>query len=426
MNTINWRVTPINLEPNGLATIEILSAPLRDAVHVTISTPNNSMYTVDITITEGKGEAQVMLNSGEGEYEFTLVDALPTVLRVYATSQAAPALTCKLTTTVARLTYLQGQEFKIIVSQGLSGLATVICHHTLIPVTLDENGNGVAYYSHPVAGDINILAIQGTCSASAKVVNILPSINLPNTIANPLPKCQHPLRVTCKISRPTIPTGETATLTITVCNENNSALSYTLPAVTFAPDLGISSSTTIAINNESIPPTTCRDFNFTIQGTNATNTYKTATIVLPHHTYVCEGESYTVAASGVSTIITPASQTCGLEVTHFSLSSTYVPKGTKVQLRMDIVNRGSGNISKLTLLPINLPSALGGGVFSFDNVSIDAGSNFINIQEYTTSNTTQYPITAVVYIPANSITGLCSGTLLADNEPHTVSVTVGA
>jgi hypothetical protein len=78
MNTINWRVTPINLEPNGLATIEILSAPLRDAVHVTISTPNNSMYTVDITITEGKGEAQVMLNSGEGEYEFTLVDALRT------------------------------------------------------------------------------------------------------------------------------------------------------------------------------------------------------------------------------------------------------------------------------------------------------------------------------------------------------------
>jgi hypothetical protein len=225
-----------------------------------------------------------------------------------------------------------------------------------------------------------------------------------------------------KLSRPTIPTGTNATLTLVVYNENSGTLNYTLPELTLPA--GLSSPTAIKLTNEPIPAHTSREFNFVISGVNSSATVETIALVFPPHTYQCDGATYTVASSNLSIVVLPAAQSCGVEVTAFTATPTTIISGSKTTLTLTVHNLGSGSITQLSLNPVSLPAALGGGTIDFNNVTLAGGASYTYTKEVTTSNTTGSPISAVVYIPANRITCVCEGHLLTDDEAHTVSVLV--
>lgn len=423
---INWHVSETTVKNNSLISVIVASAQTSSVVDYVVTCPNGDTYASFIELVNGQGAADLYVNSGNGAYSITLSSSCEQVIdatKLVIASCCLPSATaCTLEIVTNKAAYNIGEIANIyIVNATPVTPVFVIANKTLHTVTPDANGHGLLSVQMVELGNYVIQAHQNTCLATPLSLTVVGTPNAVPSVANPAPACTKPLTSTPRFSRTGVTTGTNVALTITVCNENSGALSYSLPALTLPSEL--SSATPITITNEIIPSKTCRDFNFVVSCTNPTNEQITSVLTLPAHTYLCEGVTFSVLSGEDSLAIFAAAQSCGIEVTQFTITST---GASAAEIKLVVTNLGSANISQLTLYPLTLPSSLGGGTIDFNNVALASGASYTYTKQVVTSNTTGAPLTAVVFIPVNGISTVCNSAILTDDESHTASLLIPA
>lgn len=367
------------------------------------------------------------LASGLGKYTFSVAEGCHEMpeLSVLATACApggteSPSLELH----VSRTNVSLGGRVTVDVVNAVPGMPVTIyrAFGTVLKsfeVTPNSAGMAALDTSLEEAGVHTFLASQSTRTAAGKQVFVVGNINeLPTAGVD---SCEGKITVIPRFLNPQAGNGSTAMLVVTVENSSDELLRASFN-VTLPP--AFTSIAAVQISNEPVSPRSARDFQFFLVANNPGDGALQAVLqILPSMgSYVCGGSARAIKGGQASLLISASAKPCGLEVTYAAFNLSTVSNGQVVSLAIRVRNTGAAAITNLSLLPVVPPTVLTGGSLQFAGVPLAPGEEYTYTKSFLVVCTTSS--TAVVSVPAGSLTAVCQGSTIANLHATTTSVNV--
>lgn len=425
---ITWNITPaVSQYNNSPVRVAIQGLAPLEKLTIIVSTPCDAPFRWQVQAdAAGNLVAELFLASGSGRYLFEVEGCkdLPPV-SVVANCCAPGVEGCKLELFATPATLQLNGRVAIDVTGAASGSTVHIQHQlpsgVLVAHSAKTSTAGLATLELelPEPGAHRFFAMQDSCAAESKKVTVIGNVN--ELATRTVNSCVGAVRVTPKLSQASAATGEVVALTISVTNSG-----IFTHEVSF--EIGMPSefttTTAVAITNEPIAAGTTRDFIFYLTVVGLRENKQIAAIVVDSSmgTYICNEQPEVIIGGSASIELLPTSYPCGLEIVRFGFNLSSVGNGQAAIVALTIRNTGLATLRNITLVPTLPPASLGTEPLQFSGVELAPGMEYTYSKALSAVSAAN--ITAVLTIPASSLTAICQSNPIQARRQATASILV--
>jgi uncharacterized membrane protein len=293
-------------------------------------------------------------------------------------------------------------------------------------ITSNDAGVANASMSAPVAeGSYQFTPVVASCTPapSRNSITVVASGTNPETPCD----CLGSVSIKPIFLNPILYSGTTNKLSLIVTNTNRCpATNITMPALALPSGLtGV-----ISVANIAVPGNSSVTLTYDVIANNSTSSDIQATVTVPAQTatYKCNDTPYFAGGSSAyATIKSPATGSCALAITDFSVAPNSIASGGSATFSLTIKNTGGSTLTDLAFGPISLASGVVTPVptvtLAASGVTLAAGATKVvtAMATFTKSQTGNYAHT--VTIPSGAITAKCNfGNISNLNPASTVLI----
>jgi hypothetical protein len=431
-----WSVSPVSLFPGNPATLIFEGLPPNIEFRVDITLPSGSHYILPVIgDSKGKGEAQVLLDSGIGNYTFTpsitccsLSPPIPIVITVECCPPSANII-CPID--INGPTKILKNNTQSLLISGLRPAVLTRINYSAngLPPAFDLILSGIdGTISWPVPATTSeiytITVSDGYCVSAPFIVEVAEADNIPSIIVGGLLSCENSLILTASFDKQDYKIGNAGVLLVSICSRG------------LAPtDIQINPPLLPTNINFSVPPllgavvlptvnntvNACVDYAFPFTVVSVGNMVADYT-----GTYKCEGDTYNInAGSAIATATTGVDVICSAG--SFILPSIFpIGIASTGQLELSIINTGTQIISNINLSPVTLPGPLATSeIIKIENLTLLPGVRYTRHFIIRGVGNIEIPgqpsppnIITSIMIAAEAITGICGGETIPLNTEN--------